>query len=324
MRRQAFIETYQPNKTLVFTKPFATLRAFFTPHTPMLSKRSFLTRSAALAAGFLAPQITLADNSLQHAVSQRIRQMRQQGLISADEKTAWIVSDLRQNRTIVALNADAPLQAASMVKPLIIQAYLMCHYNKDPVLYPLSPRVMNEMREMIVTSNNEFTNHIIKRLGGPQGVQWMLKKEAPQVFRDIQIVEYIPEGGKTYRNRASAADYDRFLQALWQKRLPGADQLLAMMAIPNNDRIRTKTQFVPQTATVYDKTGSTSMCCGNTGIIQCRDASGSQFPYTFTGIIEKSTRVDNYASWITGRSNRMREISDLVYQHFARIYRLVG
>lgn len=291
----------------------------------MLSKRTFLARSAALAAGgLLAPHIALADNSLQNLVSQRIRQMRDQGLISADEKTAWIVTDLRNHRTVVSLNANESLQAASMVKPLIIQAYLMCHYNKDPVLYPLSARVMAEMREMIVTSNNEFTNHIIKRLGGPQGVQWMLKKEAPQVFRDIQIVEYIPEGGKTYRNRASAADYDRFLQALWNNRLPGAQQLLAMMAIPNNDRIRTKTQFVPQSATVFDKTGSTSMLCGNTGIIECRDASGHKFPYTFTGIIEKRIRVENYSSWITGRSNRMREISDLVYQHFSRVYRLIG
>lgn len=291
----------------------------------MLSKRAFLTRSAALAAGgLLAPHAALAGNDLQTLVSHRIRQMRDQGLITPDEKTAWIVTDLRARRNIVNLNPDAPLQAASMVKPLVIQAYLMCHYTKDPALYPLSPRVMNEMREMIVTSNNEFTNHIIKRLGGPQGVQWMLKKEAPHIFRNIQIVEYIPEGGRTYLNRASAADYDRFLQALWSHSLPGAQQLLAMMAIPNPDRIRSKTQFVPQTATVFDKTGSTAMLCGNTGIIECRDAAGNKYPYTFTGIIEKQRRVENYANWITGRSNRMREISDLVYQHFSRIYRLVG
>ncbi|MDO4776376.1 MAG: serine hydrolase [Cardiobacteriaceae bacterium] len=290
----------------------------------MLSKRAFLARSAALAAGgLLAPQLAFAQN-VQEAVNQRVRQMRAQGLLAADEKTAWQVTDLRARRSVVSLNANASLQAASMVKPLVIQAYLMCHYHKDPVLYPLSPRVMNEMREMIVTSNNEFTNHIIKRLGGPQGVQWMLKKEAPHIFRDIHIVEYIPEGGRTYQNRASAADYDRFLQALWSRSLPGAEQLLAMMAIPNNDRIRTKTRFVPQSASVFDKTGSTAMLCGNTGIIECRDAAGNRYPYTFTGIIEKQRKVDNYASWITSRSNRMREISDLVYQHFSRAYRLIG
>ena len=290
----------------------------------MLSKRAFLARSATLAAGgLLAPHPAFAQ-SAQEAVNQRVRQMRAQGLLAADEKTAWQVTDLRARRSIVSLNANTSLQAASMVKPLIIQAYLMCHYRKDPALYPLSPRVMNEMREMIVTSNNEFTNHIIKRLGGPQGVQWMLKKEAPHIFRDIHIVEYIPEGGRTYQNRASAADYDRFLQALWSRSLPGSEQLLAMMAIPNNDRIRTKTQFVPQSANVFDKTGSTAMLCGNTGIIECRDATGNKYPYTFTGIIEKQRKVDNYASWITSRSNRMREISDLVYQHFSRTYRLTG
>lgn len=289
----------------------------------MLSKRAFLARTAALAATSLVPQLSFASN-LQNAVNQRVRQMRDQGLLSADEKTAWTITDLRNGNNLVALNANESLQAASLVKPLIIQAYLMCHYNKDPVLYPLSDRVVKEMREMIVTSNNEFTNHIIKRLGGPQGVQWMLKKEAPHIFRDIQIVEYIPDGGRTYRNRASAADYDRFLQALWAKTLPGAQQLLAMMAIPNNDRIRSKTQHVPQSATIFDKTGSTAMLCGNIGIIECHDRSGNKYPYTFTGIIEKRVRVENYASWITSRSNRMRDISDLVYLHFSRLYPLVG
>ena len=55
-----------------------------------------------------------------------------------------------------------------------------------------------KMRGMVVSSNNEFTNHLFKRLGGPEGVQWMLKKQAPQIFRNIQIVENIPAQGRTY------------------------------------------------------------------------------------------------------------------------------
>ncbi|MDO4642391.1 MAG: serine hydrolase [Cardiobacteriaceae bacterium] len=287
-----------------------------------MNKRQFLCRSGMLALSTALPSLTAhAQTSLEQAINQRIQQMRGEGRLAGDERSAWLVHDLVANRPLAQININTPLQCASLVKPFVIQAYLLTHYLKDANLYPISQRVQDEMRGMVVASNNEFTNHIFKRLGGPQGVQWMLKKQAPQIFRDIQIVENIPAQGRTYKNRASAADYDRFMRAIWANQLPGAQLLKQLMSIPNPDRIRSKTQYVPQSATVYDKTGSTAMLCGNFGIIECK-SGGQSYPYTIAAIIEKSNPAANYASWITSRSNVIREISDIIYLHFANLHRI--
>ncbi|UJF24086.1 class A beta-lactamase-related serine hydrolase [Suttonella sp. R2A3] len=291
----------------------------------MFNRRSLLSRAALLGAGSLVtPSFGAVGTTVEGLVNRKIQELRALGQIASDERTSWVVTDINRGQKLVSINEPVAMQCASMVKHMVIQAYLMCHFTKDAKLYPLSPRVMNEMRDMIVHSNNEFTNHIIKRLGGPEGVQWMLKKEAPNVFRDIHIVEYIPENGRTYLNRASGGDYDRFLLALWHNQLPGAEILKKMMVIPNHDRIRSNTRFVTENAatTVYDKTGSTAMLCGNTGIIECKDRNGNSVAYTFTGIIEKKRRAANYSSWISDRSDVMRSISDLVYLDFAQRYPL--
>ena len=287
----------------------------------LLTKRQFLSRSGMLGLGAALPLSAHAATPLEQAINERVRQLHSEGRLAGDERTAWLVHDLVANRPLAQINANTPLQCASLVKPFVIQAYLLTHFVKDAALYPMSERVQNEMRGMVVSSNNEFTNHLFKRLGGPEGVQWMLKKQAPQIFRNIQIVENIPAQGRTYRNRASVADYDRFLRAMWANQLPGAQFLKQIMSIPNPDRIRSKTQFVPQTATVYDKTGSTAMLCGNFGVIECK-ANGRSYPYTISAVIEKGTAAGNYSSWITSRSNVIREISDIVYLHFAANHRI--
>ncbi|WP_245936041.1 serine hydrolase [Suttonella ornithocola] len=260
------------------------------------------------------PNPSYANNlSLNKQVQNAIQKMRLDDRIANDEKTVWLATDIHTGRAFLEINPNQPMQMASMVKPLVIQAYLYCHYLKNPQLYPLNDRIMEEMRAMIVKSNNTFTNYLFKRLGGPQGVQWMLRKQAPNIFRNIHIVENIPSGGKTYLNKATAADYTRFMHALWRNQLPGAEILKNLMSIKNHNRITVNTQHIPNTLTVYDKTGSTSRLCGNFGIIDYHDSRGNSRPYTFTGIIEKKHSAKNYASWITSRSNVMREISDIVY-----------
>lgn len=284
------------------------------------TRRQFLRSAAALGisahlpGAFASPAHTTLENQLNSTIAQ----MRTQGRISYDETIAIAVSDLSTQQKLVGIRDDIPMQCASMVKPLVIQAYLYCHYLKDAKIYPLNSKIRKEMRGMIVDSNNTFTNYIIKRLGGPQGVQWMLRKEAPNVFRDIQIVENIPAGGKTYRNKASASDYLRFMHALWYNQLPGSDFMKELMVIKNHDRISVRTKHLPQSARIYDKTGSTSMCCGNFGMIDCRASVGHTHPYTLSVIIEKNRRTTHYVRWITDRSNVIRDLSDQVYLYIAQ------
>lgn len=284
----------------------------------MNTRRDFLKQFGVLGAGMAMPSLLWASNaSLTQRVQAYIDECRRTGRLGSDERTAWVVYDLRAGKTILNINPSRPMQCASMVKPLVIQAYLYCHYRKDKKLYPLDERVKREMRAMIVDSNNEFTNFIMKRLGGPQGVQWMLRKQAPKIFQNISIVEYIPKGGKTYKNKASAGDYTRFLQALWKDQLPGSQYLKSLMKIKNHDRIAVRTN-VPSNAVVYDKTGSTAQCCGDFGVIAL-PYRGGYYPYTFTGIIDKPRSASNYTNWINTRSNVMRGVSNIVYSYFDRL-----
>ena len=96
-----------------------------------------------------------------------------------------------------------------------------------------------------------------------------------------RVVEKIPAGGKTFRNLASAHDYNRFLISLWQNRLPYSQELRALMALPNHDRICQGVDSMPASVRVYDKTGSTSQLCGNMGIIEAQTCTASRVPYVF-------------------------------------------
>ncbi|NBC47660.1 MAG: serine hydrolase, partial [Gammaproteobacteria bacterium] len=104
---------------------------------------------------------------------------------------------------------------------------------------------------------------------------------------------------------------------------PGADEVRDLMGVPNHDRITRGVRGMPSDIRVYDKTGSTAILCGNMGIIDCRDTRGRPRPYTFIGIIEKSRRTNHYTTWITNRSNSMRQASGLVYSYMRAHHQLV-
>ena len=59
------------------------------------------------------------------------------------------------------------------------------------------------MRRMIQRSDNRATNWIMRQVGGPRAIERVLKKNYPAMFTKTSIVEYIPAGGRTYRNKAS-------------------------------------------------------------------------------------------------------------------------
>jgi beta-lactamase class A len=184
------------------------------------------------------------------------------------------------------------------------------------------------MEQMIRRSNNSATNEIMQIVSryngnmGPQATEYVLKRHAPQVFRQTSIVEYIPSNGRTYRNKASARDYSRFLFAQWNRQMPYSSEVLGLMALPNRNRITQGVRNIPSDVRVYDKTGSTAMLCGNMGIIECRSSRGRPRPYTFVGIIEKSNRSSAYGTWITNRSNAIRQVSNLVYLYMQSQHQL--
>ena len=298
-----------------------------------LNRREFLAALVATSAGLLggAPSFATADYAagagLQRQVSELLSRMKADGLLGANERTAWSVYDFTSGKQLVAINEDAPRQAASMIKPFVAQAYFFEAKN-SPGRVRYTENVRATMERSIQHSNNGATNALMDLVSdnaagrGPHDVEVVLRTNAPTVFQQTRVVEKIPANGRTFRNLASANDYTRFLISLWQDRLPYSGELKELMALPNRDRIRQGVDAMPDSVRVYDKTGSTSRLCGDMGIIEARSWSGRRVPYVFVGIIERPDCAKNYGTWITRRSNAIRAVSNLVYLDMKDRYRL--
>ncbi len=284
-------------------------------------KRQLLKMGGSLALGALATnRASGATNALQIAINQYISDLRYGGQLAASERTAWGVYDLTAQRDVVFINGNSPMQAASLIKPFIVQQYLYANY-RNGLRFPLTEEILADMRAIIVRSNNAKTTALMQRIGPPYLIERLLRDQAPSVYRNIQIVEYIPNNGQTYSNRASIGDYQRFLRAIWANKLVGSKTLKQLMAIKNNDRLKTGTHYLPLSARVYDKTGSTAMVCGNVGIIECDSPQGPR-AYAISAIIESSYKVQSYGRWIASRGNIIRNVSDMTYLHFKNVYGL--
>lgn len=260
-----------------------------------------------------------AMGDLSAAVDRQVKNMRRQGLIAPDERTAWSVYDFTTGRKLVGINEDAQFQAASLIKPFVALAFF--HKVKyDGFIY--GPRSRRHMERMIRYSSNRSANWVMRHLGGPRGVQAILDRHYGSILTDTSIVEYIPANGRTYRNKASAHDYSRFLYALWQESIPGAREIKRLMALPGPDRLLTGNDDIPKGTRVYNKTGSTAMLCGDIGILVVKGKNGRHYPYTVVGIIEKKNRARNYTSWIRSRGDVIRRVSSIVYMGISRQHNL--
>ena len=248
---------------------------------------------------------------LEFAVDKYVKRMRAKGRISRDERTAWSVFDFTSGEKLVGINEDVQFQGASLVKPFFALAFF--HRSKAEGLN-YGPKTKRHMRRMIQHSNNSSTNWIMRRVGGPAAIQRILSRNYPGIFKDTRIVEYIPSGGRTYRNKASVHDYSRFLYALWKESIPGAREIRRLMGLPGPDRLYTGARDIPKGTRVYNKTGSTAHLCGDMGILVVRGRDGRRYPYIMVGVIEKQRRARNYGSWIRSRGNVIRGVSNLVYQ----------
>ncbi len=259
------------------------------------------------------------DGNLKKKLEEYIAELRRTGQVAKDEKTGWLVIDLTKGETIVDINVNSPYQAASMIKPLIALAYF--HRVKEGKM-TYTAKARSKMEAMIQRSDNAATNWVLKQVGGPKTAHNILRRNYGHLLKETSIVEYIPGGGRTYRNKASAKDYGRFLVALWRKELPQDKELRRLMALPGRDRLYSGTP-IPQGTLVYNKTGTTAKLCGDMGILAPRGQNGRRYPYVVVGIIEKQRAANNYGRWQMARSNVIRHVSSMIYREMKANYNLL-
>ncbi|MCB9663279.1 MAG: serine hydrolase [Alphaproteobacteria bacterium] len=260
------------------------------------------------------------DSDLREAINGYIQDLRGRGRIASVERTSWVVHDLSADRTLAAINASVPMQAASMIKPFVALAFFHRVERGELAYGPVS---RDHLEKSLRDSSNTSTNWLLERVGGPRACQRILEKHFGQIAEQVAVVEYIPSGGRTYLNLASANDHARLLRALWLDELPGAGEIRRAMNLPSGNRLYTNVPEIPVGTEVYNKTGTTARCCGDMGILVARTRRGERIPYIVVGVIERDDRVrSSYGSWMHSRGDVIRGVSGLTYRYLKTQYDL--
>lgn len=241
-----------------------------------------------------------------------LKHLRDTGGIKKDERTAWAIYDLTDNAKLAGVNEDMLLQTASLVKPFVALAYF---HEVSLGRQQYTAAAKKHMEEMIRDSDNASADWFMRLLGGPAAVERLLKLNYGGMLHDLDLVEYIPRNGHTYRNKASVRDYTAFLNALWNDTLPSAAEIKRVMCLTKRNRL--STGGVPQSTEVYDKTGTTSHLCGDMGILVALRDDGKRFPYIVIGLIQKTSPASRYFSWMHNRGDIIRHVSAMAYEEMA-------
>lgn len=265
------------------------------------------------------PKKQIQRSRLNVSVKHFIQKQRQKGILAKDEKVAFIAYDLTSNTYVASINARQSFQAASMIKPFVALAFFY-QVDKGKLKYTTKHRRM--MERMIQHSDNNATNWFLRQLGGPAQCNALINKKFGYLFRQVRIVEYIPPGGKTYKNSAQPQDYALFLKELWRKKLPHSREMLRVMALPGRDRIYWGTK-VPSGTVVYNKTGTTAHLCGDMGLLVTRSKNGQRVPYIIVGMVQRASIPRNYGQWMAKKGDVIRRFSNLVYDTMKRQHNLL-
>jgi len=261
------------------------------------------------------PEATGCNGKMEALLREEIRK----GRIQSQVRTGWAAYDLTTNTYLVSINLYRPFQAASMIKPFVALAFFHL-VDKGKLAY--TPQHRRMMEEMIQHSSNQATNWFIRQVGGPARCEALLKKEYGNLVQQVRIKEYIPPDGRTYQNSVQPLGYIQFLKALWNYQLPNSKEMLRVMSLPGPDRLVYGTE-VPGNTEIYNKTGTTSLLCGDMGILVARAKDGRKIPYAIVGIVERPTKPADYKQWMHAGGDVIRDFSSLVYEEMKRKHDLL-
>ncbi len=183
----------------------------------------------------------------------------------------------------------------------------------------LTDGVENQINKMITVSHNESTNSLI-RLTGEGNVRRGLERINATIrkygFRDTYLVEAIPEGGRTYRNRTSAHDMSQFFRRIYKRSLISPNYSQKMIDVLLNNKVhRIETTVLVQAGVpVADKTGYVRGTNGDCGIVFLRNVNRQASDYVVSIIIENPHKPKD--GWGRQKTEVIRHLSNLIYSYF--------
>lgn len=260
------------------------------------------------------------DSPLEKIIDALVKQFRPKKGLTYSDRTSFVVYDISRSKKLVSINEDRQMMAASLIKNFVMLVYF--HEVKQGRLAH-TKRNRYHLEQMIKVSSNSSTNYFINLVGGPYKANRILKANYPY-FQQTKIVERIPSNGRTYKNKTSAHDLNKFYVQLWRDNLPHSHKMKVYLGLPNGDYIYKKTR-IPASVKVYNKTGTVYGLIGDSGIIVMRDPQGKLRPYVFTGLIEDRSKAYgrrriSFGVWVNQRANVLRRVSEKAYGYIYKSY----
>ena len=253
--------------------------------------------------------------------------------LNINDKLSVIIEDLENANIVASINKDKIIKSASTIKVPILHAY-MIKRTEGKLIENKNLRLLIE--KMIRFSSNSSTNIVINQLGGLAKIQNIL--EQTKIYNQINLIEYIPENGRAYRNTISVSDLNRLLRDLWFKKIIGSkfsseqnrrvsNEMLNLLKLPGypwlKDRIRAGTCFsTNKTVKLWDKTGFVKGSNGNAGIIEINTPFGRK-AYSIVIFIGRNnfhSIKENTRNWFKNTSIHMRKISEMTFAYFSNQY----
>ena len=256
------------------------------------------------------------DGPIHEAVEQEIQYLRSSRRLQPGDEISVQIFDLADNKMLVDINGDKVRNAASLIKP-----YVMLAVYEQIARQELNetPDISRQVHRMITVSDNQATNTLIRHLGqgdyqqGIVAVNALVRKYG---FQQTAVRELIPDGGKTYANRTSAADTTLFFKLLYEQKLVNShySQKMTDILLKNvHDRIETH-QIKQDGVAVADKTGYVRGLNADCGIVYQKNPQGKGHDYILSIFIENKDRPAD-GSWGRRKSAVIRYLSDRIYHN---------
>jgi beta-lactamase class A len=254
------------------------------------------------------------DSPIHETVEQEIQYLRNSRRLQAGDEISVQIFDLADNKMLVDINGDKVRNAASVIKP-----YVMLAVYEQIARQELSetPDISRQVYRMITISDNHATNTLIRHLGQgdyQQGIVIINALARKYGFHQTVVRELIPNGGKTYANRTSAADATLFFKLLYEQKLvnPHYSQKMTDVLLKNvHHRIKTQRIMLDGVA-VADKTGYVRGLNADCGIVYQKNPQGKGHDYVLSIFIENKDRPPD-GSWGRRKTAVIRYLSDRIY-----------
>jgi beta-lactamase class A len=310
----------QTKKKSVKSKSTVSTKKKKSSPTPKKTKRTPQTKKTPAVAPEVMPvaarPLSAAEGPIQTVVEQEIQFLKGSRRLQSGDEISVQVYDLAEKKMLVDIDGDMVRNAASLIKPFVMLAVYEQISRQE---LAETPGIHRQITRMIAVSDNHATNHLIRQVGGgdvEQGLALVNALMHKYGFYQTVVRELIPEGGKTYYNRTSAADTTAFFKLLYEQRLISPQYSLKMndILLKNvHDRIET-TLIKHDGVAVADKTGYVRGLNADCGIVYGGHPNGQGHDYILSIFIENKTRPAD-GSWGKRKTAVIRYLSDRIYHN---------